>query len=251
MGRDAAMAAGKFVAYYRVSTDKQGRSGLGIDAQHKAVADFLNGGNWELIAEYTEIESGKLKDRPELKAAIAAARRQKARLVIAKLDRLARNAAFLLTLRDSGVDFVAADMPQADKLTIGVMAIFAEHERDMIAKRTREALAAAKRRGVKLGSPCPDRGSAIGAAVARRQADQRASNVAPIIRDIQRAGIASMAGIAEALNNRGIASPRGRAWGPSQVWRVLQRPQGSQRQEPRACLSSPHPWQSGSHDRQL
>jgi len=189
------------------------------------VADFLNGGNWELVAEHTEIESGKLKDRPELKAAITAARRQKARLVIAKLDRLARNAAFLLTLRDSGVDFIAADMPQADKLTIGVMAIFAEHERDMIAKRTREALAAAKRRGVKLGSPCPERGSAIGAALARQQADQRASNEAPIIRDIQRAGISSMAGIAEALNNRGIASPRGRSWGPSQVWRVLQRPQ--------------------------
>ena len=217
------MARGKFVAYYRVSTDKQGRSGLGMEAQRKAVEDFLNGGNWQLLAEHTEIESGKLKDRPELKAAIATARKNKARLVIAKLDRLARNAAFLLALRDSGVDFVAADMPQADKLTVGVMAIFAEHERDMIAKRTREALAAAKRRGIRLGSPRPEKGSAIGAAAIHRNALKRAANVIPIIQEIQRAGIASMAGIAEALNNRGIASPRGRSWGPSQVWRVLRR----------------------------
>src|SRR6185369_16291105 len=141
------------VTYYRVSTDRQGISGLGMDAQKTAVQNFLNGGTWELIGEFAEVESGKRKQRPELDKAIALCRRTGARLVIAKLDRLARNAAFLLNLRDSGVDFVCCDMPFADKLTVGVMALMAEREAEMISQHTKDGLAAAKRRGIKLGNP--------------------------------------------------------------------------------------------------
>lgn len=217
------MASGKFVAYYRVSTDKQGKSGLGLEAQQKAVTDFLNGGHWSLIGEHIEIESGKRSDRPKLKEAIAACRKHKAKLVIAKLDRLARNAAFLLTLRDSGVDFVAADMPQADKLTVSIMAVFAEHERDMIAKRTKEALAAAKARGVRLGSPDPQRGSAAGVASNRLRATQFASNALPIVREIQKAGMTTLRDIAQALNARGIPTARGGTWGPQTVANLMKR----------------------------
>src|SRR4051795_2710509 len=137
------MATGKFVAYYRVSTQKQGASGLGLDAQRKAVADYLNGGRWSLVAEFTEIESGKRNDRPELAKALATCKRQKAKLVIAKLDRLSRNLAFIATLMDSGVEFIAVDNPHANKLTIHILAAVAQHEREMIAQRTREALQAA------------------------------------------------------------------------------------------------------------
>jgi DNA invertase Pin-like site-specific DNA recombinase len=147
---------GKFVAYYRVSTQKQGRSGLGLSAQQEAVDSYLNGGNWKIVAAFTEIESGKKADRPELDKALAACRLHRATLVIAKLDRLARNAAFLLGLRDSGIDFVAADMPNANRLTVGIMAMVAEDEAQRISERTKAALAAAKKRGVKLGG---DRGT--------------------------------------------------------------------------------------------
>src|SRR5437773_11124177 len=136
---------GKFVAYFRVSTDRQGRSGLGLDAQRKSVLDYLDGGRWSLIAEFTEIESGKRNDRPELEKALAACRKQKAKLVIAKLDRLSRNLAFIATLMDSAVEFIAVDMPEANKLTVHILAAMAEHEREQISKRTRDALAAAKR----------------------------------------------------------------------------------------------------------
>src|SRR5215213_8201786 len=145
------MAEGVFVAYYRVSTERQGRSGLGLLAQRKAVEDFLNGGNWRLVAEFTEIESGKLSDRPALVKAIQACRLRRAKLVIAKLDRLSRDAHFLLGLEKAGVDFVAADMPTANQLTVGIMAMVADEERRMISKRVKEALAAAKARGVQLG----------------------------------------------------------------------------------------------------
>src|SRR3954469_22234666 len=126
---------GKFVAYYRVSTARQGRSGLGLDAQKKAVADYLDGGKWTLLREFTEVESGKDDSRPELAKALHLAGVTGATLVIAKLDRLSRNAAFLLTLRDSGAKFVAADMPDANALTVGVLALIAQHEREAISKR--------------------------------------------------------------------------------------------------------------------
>lgn len=217
------MATGKFIAYYRVSTEGQGRSGLGLEAQRKAVTDFLNGGQWSLIAEHVEIESGKRNDRPKLKEAIAACRRHKAKLVIAKLDRLARNAGFLLTLRDSGIEIVAADMPQAGKLQVGIIAIFAEHERDMISKRTIEALAAAKANGKVLGCPCPEKGSAIGAAAVRAKANQFAENTLPIVHQIQRAGLTTLRDIAEALNARGIPTARGGTWAPQTVANLMKR----------------------------
>jgi len=144
---------GKFIAYYRVSTDKQGKSGLGLEAQRQAVENYLNGGSWKLIAEFTEVESGKNSERPELRAAQAACKKHKARLVIAKLDRLSRNVAFIANLLEAGTDFVAVDNPHANKSMLQMMAVFAEMERDAISKRTKEALAAAKARGVKLGNP--------------------------------------------------------------------------------------------------
>ena len=141
--------------------ERQGRSGLGLEAQRKAVEDFLNGGNWRLVAEFTEIESGKHSDRPALAKAFQACRLRRAKLVIAKLDRLSRDAHFLLGLEKAGVDFVAADMPTANRLTVGIMAMVADEERRLISKRTKEALAAARARGVQLGG---NRGAIIGAA---------------------------------------------------------------------------------------
>jgi DNA invertase Pin-like site-specific DNA recombinase len=150
--------ARRFVAYYRVSTDRQGKSGLGLDAQRKAVLDYLNGGSWELVAEHTEIESGKNNERPALAKAIEACRRHRATLVIARLDRLSRNAAFIAALMDSGVAFVAVDNPHANKLTVHILAAVAEHEREIISERTKAALAAAKARGKRLGNPPPPSG---------------------------------------------------------------------------------------------
>jgi DNA invertase Pin-like site-specific DNA recombinase len=150
-------AARRFVAYYRVSTDRQGRSGLGLDAQQKAVTDYLNGGAWELVGEFVEVESGKKSDRRQLARAVDACRKHKARLVIAKLDRLSRNLAFVATLMESGVEFVAVDNPHANKLTIHILAAVAEHEREAISERTKAALAAAKARGKRLGTPRPRR----------------------------------------------------------------------------------------------
>src|SRR6266513_3147515 len=144
---------GKFVAYFRVSTDKQGKSGLGLDAQRKSVLDYLDGGRWSLIAQFTEIESGKRNDRPELEKALAACKKQKARLVIAKLDRLSRNLAFIAALIDSGVEFIAVDNPHANKLTVHILAAVAQHEREIISARTSAALKAAKARGKRLGNP--------------------------------------------------------------------------------------------------
>jgi DNA invertase Pin-like site-specific DNA recombinase len=153
---------GKFVAYFRVSTDRQGKSGLGLEAQRKSVLDYLNGGRWELTAEFTEVESGKRSDRPELHKALAACKKHKAKLVIAKLDRLSRNLAFIATLMDSGVEFVAVDNPHANKLTIHILAAVAQHEREIISARTSAALQAAKARGKRLGNPHRIRGYQAG-----------------------------------------------------------------------------------------
>ena len=142
---------GKFVAYYRVSTDRQGRSGLGLEARQRAVRDYLNGGEWALAGQFIEVEAGSRNDRPEIQKALAASRKHKAKLVIAKLDRLSRNLAFIATLMDAGVEFVAVDNPHANKLTLHILAAVAQHEREMIADRTKMALQAAKARGVRLG----------------------------------------------------------------------------------------------------
>lgn len=187
------MAEGKFVSYFRVSTARQGKSGLGIEAQRKAVADFLNGGKWAVASEFTEVESGKSADRPELAKAIAACRVYGARLVIAKLDRLSRDAHFLLGLEKAGVDFVAADMPNANRLTVGIMAMVAEEERRMISARTKAALAAAKARGTKLGGfrgyvPSPEN-VAAGVAVRQAAAAARANDLSPILTELQGGGL--------------------------------------------------------------
>ena len=214
---------GKFVAYYRVSTTKQGINGLGMDAQKESVSRYLNGGDWKLLGEFAEVESGKRNDRQELAKAIALCRKEQAVLVIAKLDRLARNAAFLLNLRDSGVDFVATDMPSADKFTVGIMALVAEKERDMISQRTRDGLAAARRRGTKLGNPRPALAvkSAVKANVER--ADAYAGSLLPIIEEIKRAHVSSLRGIAFCLNARGFKTPTGRAFAAQSVKNIVDR----------------------------
>src|SRR5215218_2936340 len=195
------MAEGRFIAYHRVSTAQQGRSGLGLEAQRQAVADYLDGGAWTLVAEYTEVESGKRADRPELAKALAACRAHRAVLVIAKLDRLSRNAHFLLGLQKAGVEFVAADMPTANRLTAGIMALVAEEEARMISARTKAALAAAKVRGKALGGAregAAERARGIGAkgtAALRAKADARAADMAPMIRAWQAAGVTSQAGL--------------------------------------------------------
>src|SRR5436190_13588369 len=176
---------GKFVAYFRVSTDKQGKSGLGLEAQRKSVLDYLDGGRWTLNAEFTEIESGKRNDRPELEKALAACKKQRAKLVIAKLDRLSRNLAFIATLMDSGVEFVAVDNPHANKLTVHILAAVAQHERELIAQRTRDALQAAKARGKTLGNPKLATARKRAIEGNRSSAARYAENVAPIMREIQ------------------------------------------------------------------
>src|SRR4051812_41889187 len=193
------MAEGAFVAYYRVSTERQGRSGLGLEAQRKAVEDFLNGGNWRLVAEFTEVESGKQSDRPELAKAFQACRLRRAKLIIAKIDRLSRDAHFLLGLEKAGVDFVAAEIPTANRLTMGILAMVADEERRMISKRTKEALAATKACGVQLGG---NRGSIISVEAreisrkARQEASEaRAADLAPVIAEPQASGVTSLGGL--------------------------------------------------------
>ena len=217
----------KLVAYYRVSTDRQGRSGLGLQAQRRAVDGFVISTSSSLIAGFSEVESGSRNDRPQLDAALRACRLHCATLVIAKLDRLARNATFLLNLRDAGVDFIACDMPDANRLTIGIMALMAEHEREAISQRTKAALASAKERGTKLGGfrgympTCSDRKLAIEAINLR--ACNRDADLATVIREITGKGDSSLRGLASGLNQIGIPAPRGGEWHPETVARLLRR----------------------------
>jgi len=218
------MSDGKFIAYFRVSTAKQGRSGLGLEGQRAAVMSYLNGGAWSLLAEFTEVESGKNNDRPELAKALHLCRLTGATLVIAKLDRLSRDAHFLLGLEKAGVDFVAADMPAANRMTIGIMAVVADEERRMISTRTKAALDAAKARGAKLGGwrggPVVD--SAKGTQAIAEAADAFAATVGPMIRDMQAQGL-SLRGIAAELAAKGIRTARGGAWTAKAVSNVLAR----------------------------
>jgi DNA invertase Pin-like site-specific DNA recombinase len=213
----------RFVAYYRVSTDRQGRSGLGLEAQQKAVRDYLNGGAWEIVGEFTEVESGKNADRPQLSKALDTCRRNRARLVIAKLDRLSRNLAFIAALMDSGVEFIAVDNPHANKLTVHILAAVAEHEREAISERTKAALAAAKARGKRLGNPNPATALAAMSVALRAKTDQFAANLMPIIREIQGAGYESANAIAKQLNARKVPTSRGGRWTHVQVGKVLER----------------------------
>jgi DNA invertase Pin-like site-specific DNA recombinase len=215
--------ARRFVAYYRVSTERQGTSGLGLEGQQKAVRDYLNGGAWELVAEHVEVESGKNAERPELAKALEACRRHKARLVIAKLDRLSRNLAFIATLMEAGVEFIAVDNPHANKLTVHILAAVAQHEREMISERTIAALQAAKARGVQLGNPNLSKAAAIGRARLQEAAQQFAANVLPVIRQIHAAGATSHNAIAGELNARKVPTRRGTKWTHVQVAAVLAR----------------------------
>lgn len=222
----------RFVAYYRVSTDKQGKSGLGLEAQATAVVRYVTGAGGAILSSFTEVESGKRNDRPELAKALASARAQKATLIIAKLDRLARNARFLLSIvegsGEGGVIF--CDLPTVPagpvgKFLITQMAAVAELEAGLIGQRTKAALQAAKARGVKLGNPQLRAGTpeaARKAAAAKsEQATARANDLAPVLVEIRAAGITTLQGVASALTARGIPTPSGRgAWYPATVARI-------------------------------
>jgi DNA invertase Pin-like site-specific DNA recombinase len=208
---------GKFIAYYRVSTVEQGRSGLGLEAQQAAVQNYLNGGTWELVGEFTEVESGRKSARPELAKALATCKKQKATLVIARLDRLARNVAFISALMETKVQFVAADMPEATPFMLHIYAAVAQEEARAISARTKAALAAAKVRGVQLGATGIER-----AARYKAEARARAVELAPLLRELQQQGL-SLAAIAGELAKRGVPTPRGGAWHPQMVVRLIER----------------------------
>ena len=223
-----------YIAYARVSTAKQGRSGLGLEAQQSAIESFLRDGDKLLTPVYIETESGKEDARPELAKALNRCKLTGATLLVAKLDRLSRNVAFIAQLQDAGVKFIAADMPEANELTIHVMAAMAQHERKAISKRTKEALAAAKVRGTKLGGwreygadhekhgqariPVDHR---LGTAARQAKAADFNTRVRQAIAEIQAGGTTSMAGIARRLNEEGVRTAKGGKWQATQVGRVL------------------------------
>ena len=231
------------VAYYRVSTQRQGESGLGLDAQREAVRRFVGAG--EIVAQFEEVESGRRSDRPALDAALREFRLRKATLVIAKLDRLSRSVSFLSKLMDENVDFVAVDMPSANKLMFHVMAAVAEHERTLISERTKAALKAAKDRGVKLGglrhdlSQFSQRGREKALRLRIEAADSRAIELGRVIAELNDQGVNSLMGIATALNDRHITAARGGVWSAGQVRRVIERAGGGAADrddaEDRAC----------------
>jgi DNA invertase Pin-like site-specific DNA recombinase len=214
------------IAYYRVSTAKQGRSGLGLEAQEAAVAAYVASSGSKLLAPpYVEIESGKNNERPKLAAAIAHAKRTRAVLVIAKLDRLARNVHFVSGLMESGVDFVACDNPHATRLTVHILAAVAEAEARAISDRTKAALAAAKARGTKLGTNNLTaagtlKGSAAGVASIKRAKAEAYESIAPIVAGYAEQGL-SLRAIAARLNDQGETTRSGRLWNAMQVSRVL------------------------------
>jgi DNA invertase Pin-like site-specific DNA recombinase len=220
----------KIVAYHRVSTVRQGQSGLGLEAQDRAITDYASARGAKVVGTYTEVESGKNSARPELAKALHQAQVTGATLVIAKLDRLSRNAAFLLTLRDSGTPFIAVDMPDANELTVGIMAVVAEAESKAISRRTKDALAAAKARGTKLGNPNgaaalrrAGKGNAASVTAIKVAASAHAAKLKPIIEALRAEGVTSLGGIATALNQRGILTPRGGDWHRSSVANLLAR----------------------------
>lgn len=231
------MTAATYVSYLRVSTKEQGRSGLGLEAQREAVAKFLASKGGVLAQEFIEVESGKKSDRPQLAQALAMCRALGSELVVAKIDRLARNVHFVSGLMESGVSFVAADMPSVNRMTIHILAAVAEEEARAISKRTKDALAAAKARGTQLGGTRyrKETGEVVmtltddtrikATAVRKSKAAAKVNDLLPLIETIKGSlgPQASLAGIAKALNLRGVKTPRGKvgAWSAVQVSRLL------------------------------
>jgi DNA invertase Pin-like site-specific DNA recombinase len=230
----------KTVLYLRVSTASQGRSGLGLEAQRHAVEAFCHRRDCKVLAEFTEVESGKRNERPELLRALHHAKVTGATLVVAKMDRLSRNLAFLAALQDSGARFVAADMPEANELTVHIMASVAQAEGKAISTRTKEALQAAKARGCKadgtpfkagrLGNPNgaaalkrAGRGNGAAVAALKAAANDHATNLATTIAHLKAQGLTSLRQLAEALNARDILTPRGGKWHPTSVKNLLAR----------------------------
>lgn len=216
----------RYVAYFRVSTVKQGRSGLGLEAQQSIVNEFIRHTNGTLINKFVEVESGKQdRNRPQLQAALKGCRQTRATLLIAKLDRLSRSAAFLMTLQEANTPFVACDMPEMNETVVGIMAVIARTERKMIGERTRVALQAAKQRGVKLGNPRLKAGNATTALAASRAnqeaARARANDLVDVIEDARKQGHTTLRAIAAHMDDLGISTPRGGVWFASSVKNLL------------------------------
>jgi DNA invertase Pin-like site-specific DNA recombinase len=216
------------VTYIRVSTSQEGRSGLGIEAQREALARFAETEGFEVIAEFVEVETGKGSDaldrRPELSAALGKARASRCPVVVAKLDRLSRDVHFISGLMAHRVSFVVAELgPDVDPFVLHLYAALAEKERSLIGARTKSALAAAKARGVRLGNPQIERARGLAMTAIKCEADRAAGNVLPIIEEIRRAGATTLRDIADALNMRGIPTPRGGQWYATSVRNVLAR----------------------------
>lgn len=209
------------IPYYRVSTERQGRSGLGLDAQRQAIEQFAKAHGYELLTEFIEVESGASSARAVLKEAIEACRIQGAVLLIAKLDRLARNVAFVASLMESEVRFMAADHPWVDDIILHILAAFAQHERKMTSERTKAALAAAKARGVQLGKY----GKEVLSERNRQQADDFALGMQPVLNRLKEKGITTVRAIARELNRRRVPTFRkgGHKWHPSTVHGLLAR----------------------------
>ncbi len=208
------------ITYYRVSTERQGISGLGLEAQQQAVREFARSNDFMLAEEFIEIESAKSNKRPVLLQALDACKNTPATLLIARLDRLARNVAFVSRLIEAGVDFKAVDNPYAGKLVVHIMAAFAEHERDVISERTTAALRAAKERGIELGKY----GRYVLSAINRQRADQFAATVLPVITGLKHEGITTVRAIACELNRLNVPTYRSYGqWHPSSVHNVMKR----------------------------
>lgn len=212
-----------FVTYCRVSTKHQKIDGLGMDSQQRLVTSYAERQGGRIVGEFNEVESGSKTDkgRPALAAALQMAKRTKSRLLVAKLDRLSRNAEFLLRLQNSNVDFVCCDAPNVDRLTVGILALVAQREREMISERTKTALQAAKRRGIRLGTRNPVRQVELMVQGARKGKEAFSMRIRPVIEEIRAAGVTTLQGIADCLNRRGITTRHGKQWFPASVRLLL------------------------------